>query len=138
MKDENEQFLREKYMEMQFLDENMKKVQQQLENIDEQTAEVLRIKQYLDDFASIKKDTETLVPITNGIFAKAEIKDNKKLLVNVGNNVVTEKTVDETKKLMDDQLTELKKYHIQLTIQLQTMTAQIKEIEKTVEEKVNV
>ncbi len=133
----DEKFIKEKYMEMQYIDEQMKQTEQQIIKIDEQLNEVIVTKNALTEFGNTKTGTETLMPVSNGIFAKAEIKNNDKLLVNVGSNVVVEKSVEDTKKLMDNQLVELKNYKIKLMANMEKLSKQVKEIEKIVTEKMD-
>ena len=64
--------------------------------IDENGINMGIIKKSLDDFSSLKKDSETLTTIANGIFAKSKITDTKELLVNVGSNVVVKKSIPES------------------------------------------
>lgn len=133
MNEKDEKFIKEKYMEMQAIDAQMKEVEKHDERLDDQINEVLVTKKALMDFKEVKVDTETLMPLANGIFAKAVVKDTQKLIVNVGNNVATEKTVDETIYLMDEQLDELDKYKAKMNENMQALTLKVKEIEKVVD-----
>lgn len=133
MNEKDEKFIKEKYMEMQAIDAQMKEVEKHDERLDDQINEVLVTKKALMDFKKVKVNTETLMPLANGIFAKAVVKDTQKLIVNVGNNVATEKTVDETIYLMDEQLDELDKYKAKMNENMQALTLKVKEIEKVVD-----
>ncbi len=136
MNEEDDKFVKEKYMEMKYLDEQMKEVEKQDETLEDQINEVFVTKKALMDFKEVKIDTETLIPLANGIFAKSKIKDTKTLIVNVGNSVTTEKTVDETIALMDEQLDELDKYKAKMGENMEILTSKVREIEAVVDKRV--
>ena len=136
-KQDDESYLKEKYLEMQYLAQHMELVQQQVEKINGQMEEIMLTKSSLVEFSSVKKGKEMMVSVSNGIFAKASLIDPEKLLVNVGNNVVVEKSVEDTINLLDEQLMELGKYQMQLTAQQQTLSRKVEEVEKEVEKRIN-
>jgi len=94
---EDQKELNEKYLEMQILDQQLKQVNQQLLNLDNQTLELQRIEENLGDLKETKNGTELLVALGGGIFSRAELKDNKTVLMNVGANVVIEKDIPSSK-----------------------------------------
>jgi prefoldin alpha subunit len=126
--------MREKYMEMQFLDQQMKQIEDHLKTVEDQEADVLVTKDALENFSKLKEGDETLMPLSNGIFARASLKDNKRLLVNVGNGVVVEKTIPDTIALMDEQLKELTRYKLKLTEKMDGFTDKVRDIEKFLQE----
>ena len=136
MKKEDESFVKQKYLEMQALDEKMKQIDNQLSVIDNQIKEVLVTKKALLDFKKLEKGRESLISLANGIFVKGEVKDNSTLLVNVGADVVVEKSVDDTISLMDSQLDELEQYKSAIITSMDQLTLKVKEIEKIVDERV--
>lgn len=129
------QKIKEKYMEMQYIEQHMKKIEEKLEEIDIQINEINSTKDALNDFNKLKEEKESLVPIANGIFINAKIRNNNKFLINIGNNIITEKTYDEAIKIMDEQLNEINSYQQKLFEQMNQMNAQINILEKEVEGK---
>lgn len=129
----SEEFVKQKYMEMQHLDQQMQQIEQHITKIDGQITEVLGTKQSLIEFEKSEKDNEVLMPVANGIFAKAIMKENKKVIINVGGNVAVEKPISEAVRLMDDQLKELEGYKAKMILQLDKLTDQVRELEKAVE-----
>jgi prefoldin alpha subunit len=119
----------EKYMELQILEQQMKQLQQNLQTIEQQVTEIALIKKSLDDFSELNEKTEALVPLANGIFAKAEIKNNKELLVNVGSDVVVSKTIPETKELLENQGNEIEKIRNQLMEDFENVYSRIEYIQ---------
>lgn len=126
----DEQKLRQKYTELKIIDQNIRQIHKHLQDIENQILEVRYLKQSMDDFKNVKEGTEVLVPVSNGIFAKAALNDNKELLVNVGANTVVTKSVNEVKDLMDNNLNEIKKAQTKFLEDLQKLSMKAAELEK--------
>lgn len=132
----DESYLKEKYMEMQYLSQHLELIQQQLEKIDEQINDVMLTDNSLMEFSNVKNGSDIMVSIANGIFAKASLSDNGKLLVNVGNNVIVEKDIEQTRALLKEQMDELEKYKMQLAVQSEQLTDRVQDLESDVEKRV--
>lgn len=130
VKNDPQKDLQNKYSEYQVISQQLKQMQQQMQTIDAQVNEVNFIIDSLGEFENTKVGDEILVPLSNGIFAKAELKDNKKLLMNVGNSTIVEKTVPEASELLKSQLAEIQKYRDQVEAALGQLTEQAMFIEK--------
>lgn len=100
--------LNEKYLELQILEQQLKQVNQQLLNLDNQVLELQRLEDNLEEFKKTKKDTELLVALGGGVFSRAELKDNNSVLMNVGSNIVIEKDIPSSKKIVSDQIDQIK------------------------------
>ncbi len=124
-----------KMMELQLLQQDFTQLQNNVQTIEQQLAEVELIKKSLDDFSKQKQDSESLMALANGIFAEAKILNVKHLLVNVGSNVVVKKTVPETIQLIDEQSKELEKYKKQAMDGLNEILVKIQEIQASFKEK---
>ena len=94
--------LRAKFVEYQELGAEIKQIQQQLLIIENQAAELDGFVSDLDEMESLQ-DAEVLVPLINGVFAKARLHDAKQLLVNVGSQIIVPKNAESTKKLLKEQ-----------------------------------
>ena len=127
---EKQQELQRKYMEFQYMEQHLGQYQKQLEKIESQFQDVKAVEEGLGDFDKKAEGDEILVPISNGIFAKAKLTDDKSLLVNVGSNIVVQKSVDGTKELLDDQRKEIDKARIQLMTVIESVTEQMQMVEK--------
>ena len=129
-KEKKEKMLREKYMQLQMLLQQMKKAREQQEIFDQQVTELESVKESLDELKTVKRGTEILTPISGGMFIKAELKDTEKVIVNVGASVSVEKTIDEAAMLIQEQITEIKKYREQLHQQIHVVQEQTELLEK--------
>lgn len=113
--------LNEKYLELQILEHQLKQVNQQILNLDNQLLELQRIEDNLDDLTKAKKNTEMLVALGGGVFSKAELKDNRSVLMNVGSNIVVEKDIPSSKKVVNNQIDQIKDVVKQLEQEFQVL-----------------
>ena len=130
MKQEEQEQIQQKYMQLQMMQQQIKQIQQQIQQFEQQIVELNSLSQSLEDFKGLKPGSETLVPISSGIFAKASLKDNDGLLVNVGANTVVKKSVEETKKLIDNQRIQLEEVRQKIAENIDMMTSQAASLEK--------
>jgi len=134
MDKEKKQKLQQKYLEMQFINQQIIQVQKQLEMLANQMQEIHITKESLDEIAGINPGTEILVPLASGIFIKAQINDNKEAIVNVGAGTAVKKTIPETKELIGSQYAEIESFRKELESQLQQLLAKAKHFEKEISE----
>lgn len=112
---------RDKLLELQTLDTQIKQYEEQLMQLEEQIFEINSIIENLIEIENTPLNTEILVPIANGIFVKAKISDKDNLKVNVGASVVVDKTSIETTDMLKEQLKQIETYKNDLFLQLQTL-----------------
>lgn len=129
--------LQETYAEYQLIEEQIKQIQQQVQKMDVQLADLTNIQEGLEEFKSTRPGSEVFVPVSNGIFLQASLVSNTKLLVNVGSSVVVEKSVDDTRKLLSDQHVEISRYRNQLLEHLNKMIAQMQSLQATLEKMIH-
>lgn len=127
---DNQAELQQKYMEYQTLEQQMKQMQKHMQMINDQLVELEYIKRSLADISAVEKGKEILCPLSSGIFVKARIEEPGNFYVNVGNNVVTKKDLDGATKLMESQEEEMAKSRQNASVQLETISKRIREIEK--------
>lgn len=125
-----QQKLQEKYMEMQFIGQQIKQVQSQLQMIDAQLNELIITKEGLSEIEKSKPGSEVLSSLSPGIFIKTELKDNKDILLNVGAGVGVNKSMKEAHELVETQTREIKNVQRQLLDNLQLLNSRVNELEK--------
>jgi prefoldin alpha subunit len=130
--EEMQKRLQEKYMEYQMIEEQTKKVQEQLDTFDKQIEELNTIQNAVEDLEKTRKGTEIFVPVSSGIFIKAEIKKTTELLVNVGDNVVVEKSIKDAIELIKKQQTDIQDYKSKVTENASMLMIHSKKIEQEV------
>ncbi|NQU98476.1 prefoldin subunit alpha [Candidatus Woesearchaeota archaeon] len=100
----------EKIMEYQLLEQQFQQLNTNIQNIDQNIADIKAIMNTLDEFKKLKKGDTIQVPVANGIFAEATLDNSDKLKVNVGSNVIVDKSPEDAKKMMEEQIKDLEKY----------------------------
>ena len=113
--------------------QQLERLQEYMERLDKQIAEVLALKEALDKFNEVKEDEELLVPIAAGVFIKAKASKEKSLQVNVGQGIVVPKSVAEMQLVLDTQLSEMKEYEAQLHRQFDENLAKLQTMQKEFE-----
>ena len=124
--------MQELYVKLQMVHGQIKEVEKQTQIFNNQIVELTATVQSLDDFKKLKEGDEILVPLNQGMYAKAELKNNKDLLVNVGSNVAVKKNIEDTKQLISGQVTEIMKVQQQMIVNLNQLTSQASLIEKEI------
>ena len=122
--------MQQKYMEMQLLEQKIKQVQSQLHAITNQLFEIDATIGYVNEFKELKKGSETLVPLSNGIFFKTTLKENDSFIVNVGAGVAVNKTPEKLNEMLDKQKEELTDVQKRLLVHLERLGVQAQKTEE--------
>lgn len=109
---DNQEKLRQKYVEIQMISEQMKQMQQQTQMLEEQGIELNLTLQGLGELQRTKKDQDILVPVATGIFSKAKIGSTEDVIVNVGSNVLVQKGLVAAIEMTQERLTTVDKYKV--------------------------
>ena len=104
-----EEQVKEKFMEFQFIQKQLEKIQGHAETLTNQAQELEISVNAIKELGKTAPKTEILAPIANGIFIKAQLNDNQKLIVNVGSDTTVERTTEETAALLEKQREEVAK-----------------------------
>ncbi len=128
----NQEKLQEQYLKLQMLHGQIKEIEKQTHLFTNQISELTLTAQSLDEFKKLGQGTEILVPINQGMYAKAELKNSKELLVNVGANTSVKKNIEDTKKLITAQIEEIKKIQQHTALNMEKLILQAASIEKEI------
>lgn len=124
----------EKYFQLQQIGANMKQFEQQLQQVDQQVQELSVIRDSLIEIPMTKHDTEILIPLGNGIFAKGSVRDRDDVIVSVGGNIAVKKNFKDASDLIDRQIKELKDIESELAAEMQNMSLAAKSLEDELNE----
>ncbi len=127
---QKEEIMKSQYMEMRMLQQKIKETEEKIEQIDSQAMELEYIKLSLDEIKDVKKGTEILAPISNGIFIKAKIEDSSEIYVNVGSDCVAVETPEKAKALIQKQIDEVSGFREKLVERYQLNVFKIKSLEQ--------
>ncbi len=97
-----------KFLELQFLSQQSKELQQQYAILEQQLAELNSIIDTLNELKNINDKPEILTSLGQGVFIKTNLKQNNEFLVNVGSNVVIAKSMEDLLELIKKQEEEIK------------------------------
>jgi prefoldin alpha subunit len=125
----DKQEMQQKYMEFQLLDTQLKQTQKQMQLLEEQLVEIMYTQQSLDEISRVAAGTEILVPVNNGIFARAKIENANELIVNVGAATAVPKTIGSTREMLAKQLEEVQRIHDQMADVLRKVEASMRDLE---------
>ena len=131
--DLNTERKQELYVELKELDEQIKKMNAHLEQIDSQMADMNSSRVVVAKFTDLKKGDELRVPLASGVYIKASLEDTDKLLVNIGAKVAVEKNPEEVIELLDSQIEELSGYRDTLIGNMKELIKRIEIIQKEFE-----
>lgn len=127
-----EKVLKESQLKLQYLYEQIKEIEKQSQVLNKQMMELAMSAQNLDEFKKLKPDTQILIPINTGMYAKAKLTDTSELLVNVGSDVTIKKNIEDTKKLLQNQIVEIKSIQDNLVSNLQNLATKAGMLEKDI------
>ena len=120
----------EQIMQFQMIEQEANQINQQLEIIDSNIAEINDINASLDE---LQKDEtkEFLANLGKKIYLPVEIKD-KKLIVEVGNKNFVKKTIPETKEIIEEQLNKLGTLRNQFSERVEAIEEEMKNLIKEI------
>lgn len=97
-------------MKLSMLQEEGKKLEEEINLINNKISEFVIMKNALD---KIKNNEEILAPIGQGVFVKSLIKEEK-LFMNIGNNIVVRKSPKQAGEIIEKQIVKLEAMRKQL------------------------
>lgn len=123
------------YLEYRTLHEQLKKIQEYLQQTQENITELGTLKEGFDRFRALKKGDRILAPITNGVFVDATLNDPSTFRMNIGAQTVVVKSIDEAKALITAQQEEMEKLRDRATKDQNDLMTRMRQIEAKIQEK---
>jgi prefoldin alpha subunit len=137
MNQEEQKELQQMVIELNIMDARFKEMQQQIQLIDQQVTELQIMENNITEIGKIKKDSETLSQVGQGIFVKSSIKDTKEVFVDIGSKIVLKKSSEEAKKLIKKRIDQVMNVRTLVIQELNKMMLNIQFLEKHIQEKAN-
>ena len=128
----NEAELREKYLELQMALEQARQLQHQFDTLEAKRQELLGNIESVNEMKN-REASEMLVPIVDGIFAKAKTENTKEVYVNVGAGVTVKKTIEQACEMLKEKDAEIQKHGHDIFAELEKNENKVKELEKSLE-----
>jgi prefoldin alpha subunit len=104
----NENELREILATLKYLEGQMMNVQNQVNMMERGLMEIGTTKTAISSMKDLKQDTNSLVPLGSGMFAKGTLPKQKTVLVDVGAGTIIEKNFEDADKLLEEREKDLR------------------------------
>ncbi len=101
-------------MEKQAIEQQLQEIQKQFQDIEQKINAIEQVVIDIKEIGTVKKGSETWIPLHNGVFVKAKIENTKEFMVNVGGETAVKKSASETIKALEKQKAELEMYRDQI------------------------
>ncbi|MBI2138037.1 prefoldin subunit alpha [Candidatus Woesearchaeota archaeon] len=125
-----EEMLKEKYAQMKYFEEKIGELQQQMQMLEQQSEELHISHATLKEFNGLKQGDEMLIPLSQGVFAKATLKEANTVLVNVGVDTVVKQTADQARGLIATQIEEVGGLQQKVIANIQKVAHRAQAVEK--------
>lgn len=128
--------LKYQYMQLEQIEKQINSAKQNIQNIDQDLLRLDEVKEQLSELKTQKNDSETLIPISDGVYVKAKVTDFEKLYVNVGAGIVADKSYEDVFELIEKQKANLLKQSKNLRDMIVGLEAEAFDIEKRLENRI--
>ena len=126
----SEQEVKNKYIELQLLIQQIKPLQQQVVLVEQQIFDYNQIMENLNEISNLKEGEEIFTQLNPGIFIKTILKDTKDVIINIGADTVITKDIKNAKEFIEKQINELKKINKDLEDELKKLLVQNQDIQE--------
>jgi len=127
--EEQKQEMQKHYMELQFLDQQIKQGEQNIQLLDSQLLELGKMVENISDMKTVDKKSKLFSPIGNGIYVESEVTNTEHLFVNIGANVIAKKTPEEATKIVEKQQGEVRVVIDKVKKELHNLTARFQDLQ---------
>jgi prefoldin alpha subunit len=93
---------REILIKLKYIENQMAGLQGQLQMLERGRVELTATKTALDSLKELKKDSNSLLPLGSGMFAKGTLAKQESILIDVGAGAIIEKTIPEAEKILEE------------------------------------
>jgi len=123
--------LRTKWVQLQYLNEQIKNFQVQLSEVEKAIEELAILKVGLQNIGESREGEEILVPLGASVYAFGKLMRSEKVLVGIGAGVFVEKKIEDAIPLVDQQVRNLRAQEEML---IQNISVLSQEADKLAEE----
>lgn len=129
-----EERLQEKLLQVEYLKAYGESIHQQLALVATTMNELSVAKEALGNLKSMKENSEILVPMGGGAYAKAKVSDTKTVLMNLGADVLADKSLDEGLAMVDSQIKKLEEARNQLNSNVTRINESLRQLAPELQE----
>lgn len=128
-REKKEEEMQRSIYEFQFMQQEMKNLEQQATEFDERRLEMQVMKQTIDEIRN-NANQAVMVPLGAGVFMQGSIVDDKRVFVNVGAGIVVKTPLDDAKTLIDKQIEQVSKNMMLIDNSMVQIDKDIRELAK--------
>ncbi|HLC66263.1 MAG TPA: prefoldin subunit alpha [Candidatus Nanoarchaeia archaeon] len=125
--------LQQRYMEFQLVGAQIKRVREQLQQLDQQLVDLDGVKDNLEELKTTVGGTDLFVPVSSGIFMRAKAGAMDKVVLNVGAGVAVAKSIPDAQQLISEQMEQAGKLREQMMTSLNALLDAGKQLQAELE-----
>lgn len=130
--DKKREELQKKVLQFQFMENNLKTLQERAQLVTQRMEEIQRTMIALEDLDKTKPN-KALIPIGSGNFVQGSIENTEEVLVNVGSGIIVTKKKQESKKMLEEQIKEFEKILQQISTSAQAILVELQKIQEDIQ-----
>ncbi len=119
--------LQQKVLTYRILQSHLEQIRREAELIERRYIEIEATRQFLEDMKSSKADTEILLPVGNGMFAKGKLTD-KKLLMDIGAGILSNKSSTDAESVVHESKAEIEATVKKLNDEMQSTVKKLNDL----------
>ncbi len=116
------------YYEFQMINQQVEELSDQKDVLNQELNQLNNTIEALSEIRKVESEEEILVPLSQGIFARATIKNTETLLVNVGAETLVKKDIDSTKEILNGRISRMKEFLGQTQNNIQSLQQRAQQI----------
>ena len=120
-------------MEFQLVGAQIKRVREQLQQLDQQLVDLDGVKDNLEELKTTVGGTDLFVPVSSGIFMRAKAGAMDKVVLNVGAGVAVAKSIPDAQQLISEQMEQAGKLREQMMTSLNALLDAGKQLQAELE-----
>ncbi|MEM2956097.1 MAG: prefoldin subunit alpha [Candidatus Pacearchaeota archaeon] len=127
---ENKENREKEIIEFNFLDMQLRQLEQQAMLLEQQIVEQQKIILNLDELKKAKKGQNVLFPLSKDIFIEGKIENPEEVFVNIGSKTIAKKSIEEAKLIEENQIKKLIEINEEIKAEIEKILLRITKLEK--------
>ena len=128
--------LQSKWVQLQYINEQIKVLQAQLNEVAKAIDELSVLKVGLKNIRETGKGEEILIPLGASVYSKGKLEDNEKVIIGIGAGVFVERKIEEAIPLVEQQIENLRKQEEVLIQNISLLSTEAEKLSREINEEV--
>ncbi len=125
--------LQKKYLEFQLIQQQLEQLQQQHALVENQVAQLISLKDALEELKKSSVKSDMLAPLGAGVYAYSSLNENEHVLMNIGARTAVKKTIPEAQEIAGKQIEEMKKFSDDIQKAINQFASRYREIQQEIQ-----